>query len=91
MIGRPWYLRPMSEEVKDPSYSASRFKTHCLSIIDEVAETGVPVVVTKRGVPRVRVLPLEEDTAPSLVGSVRYADEEDLLAPVDASWNAESG
>lgn len=29
--------------------NASDFKAHCLTILDEVAETGMPVVITKRG------------------------------------------
>ncbi len=31
------------------SMSASAFKAHCLSVMDEVARTGEPVAVSKRG------------------------------------------
>ena len=36
---------------------AGEFKAKCLKIMDEVAATGVPVVVTKRGKPVVRLEP----------------------------------
>lgn len=38
---------------------ASTFKTHCLKVMDRVQETGEPVVVTKRGKPVVKVVPVE--------------------------------
>jgi prevent-host-death family protein len=37
--------------------SAGEFKARCLKLMDEVAETGTPLVVTKRGNPVVRLLP----------------------------------
>jgi prevent-host-death family protein len=38
---------------------ASAFKTHCLSVMNEVQATGEPVIVTKRGNPVVKVVPLK--------------------------------
>ena len=69
--------------------SASQFKARCLAIIDEVARTRVPVVVTKHGKPVARLVPLEEESIPSLLGSVSYRDESDLIDPVDDSWEAD--
>ncbi|MFL5380009.1 MAG: type II toxin-antitoxin system Phd/YefM family antitoxin, partial [Myxococcales bacterium] len=37
--------------------AASLFKTRCLKLLDEVAETGEPIVITKRGRPVARVIP----------------------------------
>jgi len=66
---------------------ASEFKARCLALIDEVAATGRPLTVTKRGRPLARLVPLEEPA--SLVGSVSFeVDEDELIAPVDADWNA---
>jgi prevent-host-death family protein len=70
--------------------AASVFKARCLGLIDEVAESRVPIVVTKRGKPVAKLVPLDEAEPPSLLGSVSYASEEDLLAPVDEVWDAES-
>jgi len=38
---------------------ASAFKTRCLSVMDDVQATGEPVIVTKRGKPVVKVVPVE--------------------------------
>jgi len=67
---------------------AARFKAQCLRLLDEVAETGETIVVTKRGKPVAKVEPVEEP--PSLEGSVIYlVDDDELIAPIDEVWNAE--
>jgi prevent-host-death family protein len=43
--------------------AAGEFKAKCLKIMDEVAATGEPVVVTKRGKPIVRMTILQETDA----------------------------
>jgi prevent-host-death family protein len=40
---------------------ASAFKTRCLSVMDDVQATGEPVIVTKRGKPVVKVVPVESE------------------------------
>ncbi|CAN5878058.1 type II toxin-antitoxin system Phd/YefM family antitoxin [soil metagenome] len=67
---------------------AGQFKARCLALLDEVAATGAEYVVTKRGKPVARLVPLEGSGLPDLAGSVRYANEADLLAPVPAAWEA---
>ena len=71
------------------SVSASQFKAQCLAMLDKVAKTGLPMVVTKRGKPIAKLIPIDSQEPPDLLGSVRYTREEDLLAPVDESWEAE--
>ena len=71
------------------SIAAGRFKARCLALLDEVAETGLPLVVTKRGRPVAKVVPIEGARAPDLLGSVSYRREKDLLDPVTESWEAE--
>lgn len=67
--------------------TASRFKAQCLALLDEVAETGESLVVTKHGRPVARVAPLEAPV--SLRGSVIFnASDEELIAPLDESWDA---
>ena len=68
---------------------AAEFKAKCLALLDEVAKTGLSLIVTKRGKPVVRIVPLEEEAAPDLLGSVDYASEQDLLSPVDEAWDAD--
>ncbi len=64
---------------------AGEFKAKCLSLLDEVAETGETLVVTKRGKPVARVLPFEEPRP--LRGSILH--EEDLVSPLGESWDAD--
>lgn len=67
---------------------AGRFKAECLRLLDEVAETGETIVVTKRGRPVARVEPVEEP--PSLVGSVIYlVDDDELLFSTGEIWDTE--
>ena len=77
---------------------AGRFKQHCLSIIDQVARTHRPVVISKRGKPMARLVPVEADEeierrilaiprlepVPLLVELALAADERDMHAdPAD--------
>lgn len=77
----------MADEAR--KIAAAEFKARCLALLDEVAETGLPLIVTKRGKPVARLMPLSEESPPSLIGSVSYEHEEDLLAPVDEVWEAD--
>jgi len=68
---------------------ASQFKARCLALLDEVAATGQPLVVTKRGKPVAKLVSLREQGPVDLLGSVRYEREEDLLSPLDEVWEAD--
>jgi prevent-host-death family protein len=73
--------------VMDETITAARFKAQCLALLDEVDRTGRELVVTKRGRPVARVVPVEP--APSLEGSVTFlVDDEELIAPLDEPWDA---
>lgn len=69
--------------------AASEFKAKCLKLLDEVAETGETIVVTKRGKPVARLGPMEPP--PSLKGSVTFlVSDEELIEPVLGDWDAET-
>lgn len=74
--------------MKPKVVAAARFKAECLALLDRVAETGEPLVVTKRGRPVARVVPMETSKPKSLLGSVREVG--DILAPIGAVWEADS-
>jgi len=40
---------------------AAQFKAQCLAVMEQVAESGRPVVVTKHGKPVVKITPAESD------------------------------
>ncbi len=43
--------------MKDAVFAASEFKAKCLRLLDEVAEEGKTLIITKRGRPVARVVP----------------------------------
>jgi prevent-host-death family protein len=67
---------------------AGRFKAQCLRLLDEVAETGETIVVTKRGKAVAKVEPVDEP--PSLKGSVIYlVDDDEALFSTGEIWDVE--
>lgn len=68
---------------------AGEFKAKCLKLIDEVAETRKPLVVTKRGKPVAQVIPMPlkpRDIVGSMKGSVTILG--DIISPLDVEWDA---
>ena len=68
---------------------ASEFKAKCLKIMDEVAASGEPVLITKNGVPISQLIPAKrrpETLFGALKGSVSIRG--DIIVPVDAKWDA---
>ncbi len=68
---------------------AGEFKAKCLQIMDRVAETGDAVVITKRGRPVARLVPIEAPPAKLagfLAGKIEI--DGDIIAPVGDTWNA---
>jgi len=50
-------------ETKNPMkrMSAAKFESQCLALIDQIAKTGKPILITKRGRPLVRIEPVQRD------------------------------
>lgn len=75
--------------------SAGEFKTHCLKLMDQVAESHEELIVTKRGVPVVKMIPIETEVDPfdSLKGMITvHCDHASYGDPafyeLDAVWEA---
>jgi prevent-host-death family protein len=67
------------------SIPASQFKARCLALLDAVAETKQPLVVTKRGRPVARIVPVEPPR--SLLGSVTFlVSDDELVQPLYEDW-----
>ena len=69
--------------------AAGEFKAKCLRIMDEINETGKPLVVTKRGVPMVRLVPITKSgmKPKSIIGRLEgimqiVGDPDDLIKPI---------
>jgi len=66
---------------------AGAFKAQCLTVMKQVQATGEPVVVTKRGVPVVKVVPAEaenNDIFGFMVGKVKIVG--DIESPIPVEW-----
>jgi prevent-host-death family protein len=68
------------------SIAAGKFKDVCLQMLDDVAETRTPVVITKRGRPVAKLVPVTPPKAKkSLRGSV-LAEHGDPFSSGE-TWN----
>lgn len=67
---------------------AGDFKARCLKLLDTVAETRQPLIITKHGraVAQLVPMPPQDDLFGALAGSVLR--EDDLLSPLDNEWEA---
>ena len=70
---------------------ASAFKEQCLAVLDQVALDHIPVVVTKRGRPVARLVPIDDGpTGRSTMGSVRLvAEDDEAYFSTGERWEAE--
>ena len=72
--------------------NASDFKARCLAILDQVRDTGEPVLILKRGKPVAQLVPARSQTArypqDDLRGTVRIIG--DVVAPAvpEEDWEA---
>ena len=74
------------------SIPAAVFKAECLKLMDEVARTGQPVVITKHGKPVAQLVPVPAEPK-SLFGYMKntVTIKGDVVAPSGDSWSADSG
>jgi prevent-host-death family protein len=65
--------------------AAGEFKAKCLALLDDVAELGREIVITKRGKPVAKLVPIEPPK--SLKGSVKIVG--DIINIIDEDdWDA---
>jgi len=70
------------------SIDAGEFKAKCLQLLDEVAASGQPLVITKFGKPVGRLVPMppQAKMRGALKGSVLF--EGDIVSPLENEWKA---
>ena len=87
------YYLTMSVVKKRPSragvIAATEFKARCLELMDRVAATGNPLVITKRGRAIVRLVPAQQRPR-SIVGALKghARIQGDIVSPIDVRWEA---
>jgi len=62
---------------------AGKFKARCLSVMDDVSATGEPVIITKRGIPVAKVVPVtskKQDLFGFMAGELKIVG--DIESPV---------
>lgn len=66
------------------SMAISQFKAHALRIIDQVARSREPLIITKRGLPLAQIIPYQETAQEHKPGQLQgfLVFEEDLLTPL---------
>jgi prevent-host-death family protein len=71
---------------------ASEFKARCLQLMDEVADSGEEIVITKNGRPVSRLVPYRKKPE-NLFGIDRGIIQihGDIVEPIDVEWNAVTG
>jgi phospholipase/carboxylesterase len=71
------------------SIAAGEFKAECLSLLDSVARTRRPLVITKRGKPVAQLVPMPD--APALFGALAgsVVHEDDLVSGLGETWDAQ--
>ncbi len=70
----------------------SKFKATCLAVLDRVAQTREPILITRRGEPIARIIPPAPSPAASWLGSMKDSVEirGDIIAPASepTEWEA---
>ena len=71
--------------------TASEFKAKYLRLMDEVAETGEEIVITKNGKPVSRVVPYrQKPKAIFAIDRGRITIHGDITEPINVEWEAEA-
>lgn len=72
----------------DRKINASTFKAQCLALIDEVAESGQSITVTKRGKAKVQIVAVREKPK-TLWGATKgtFKIVGDIVGPIIDDWD----
>jgi prevent-host-death family protein len=77
------------------SVAISAFKAQCLALLEDVARTGKPLLVTKRGKPLARLTAADNSRSSSPQDTLRHSVQTlgDVIAPTipPAAWDATRG
>jgi prevent-host-death family protein len=75
----------------DEKMKAGKFKAECLKVMEKVRKTRRKIIITKRGAPIAKLVPIEEKEELSfgkLKGTVHFKG--DIIEPIDEEWDATS-
>ena len=85
---------PTRAVIQPRQIGAGEFKAKCLALIDEVSRTGQEVIITKRGKPSAKLIPIVEVPKESFIGRLEgimkiNGNPDDLIKPIfpEEDWN----
>lgn len=71
---------------------AAQFKANCLRLMDEVAQSRTPIVITKRGKPVAKLVPVDDkpiDLFGYMAGTITIVG--DIISPIDdVEWTGDA-
>jgi prevent-host-death family protein len=71
---------------------AAQFKANCLRLMDQVARSRTPIVITKRGKPVAKLMPISDepiDIFGRMAGTIRICG--DIISPIDdLEWTGDA-
>lgn len=72
------------------SVSVSDFKAHCLQYLEQASSLKIECVVTKRGKPIAKLIPIESQSPSLEFGSMRGSGsiKGDVIDPINTDWEA---
>ena len=82
------YNAPLIRDKSMKEISAGQFKTHCLAVMEEVLTTREPVLITKRGRPVAKLVPVKQKSSKflgRLQGVVKILG--DIESPIEPAKN----
>ena len=70
--------------------AAGEFKAKCLHLLDEVEQSRKELIITKRGRPVARLVPVEHDI-PQIFGRMKGTGKilGDIIGPTGEKWEAD--
>jgi prevent-host-death family protein len=69
--------------------AAGEFKAKCLQLMDQVQNSKTPILITKRGKPVAKLVPVDGEANNffgCMKGSLRIVG--DIVSPIDVDWEA---
>jgi prevent-host-death family protein len=76
--------------MEQQTIAAGEFKARCLKLMDEVRTKRTEIVITKRGKPVAKLVPVTEEI-PDIFGSMRGTVKilGDIVGPTGVEWDAD--
>ena len=88
---RSYYSGHIDRGIVMQKMAAAQFKAQCLAVMDQVSQSGRPVVITKHGKPVVKLVPAnegEDEIFGALAGIARIKGDIENTVPA-SDWEVE--